>query len=188
MNRQDLEQHKQLRKEATQIVEAYKDDETVEYEVKTLIKYVLQLEAANARHVINHIENICKMCGHTKGEDGCPNCLKQTILTLEATIAVMRGALESIVSMHQYWIGGVDDTPRQKVDSHTATVAKAALSPSAPTEMLERVSAGLNHILNMLRPHVAELHSQKIISPECREAINTAKSLLELLPERKETK
>lgn len=40
-----------------------------------LLAYTKQLRTANCRHVLNHIENICEKCGHTKAEDGCPNCI-----------------------------------------------------------------------------------------------------------------
>lgn len=41
-----------------------------------VLAYAKQLEAANARHVLHHIERICEVCGHTKTEDGCANCLR----------------------------------------------------------------------------------------------------------------
>ena len=38
-----------------------------------------RLKAANARHVIAHIERICPACGHTQDEDNqCANCLKNS--------------------------------------------------------------------------------------------------------------
>ncbi len=41
-----------------------------------VLAYTKQLEAANERHVLHHIESICEACGHTKTEDGCANCLR----------------------------------------------------------------------------------------------------------------
>lgn len=46
--------------------------------LQDLLAYTKQLEDANTRHVIHHIENICGICGHSKTEDGCANCLTQS--------------------------------------------------------------------------------------------------------------
>lgn len=45
--------------------------------IQDLLAYAKQLEAANSRHVLNHIENICDKCGHTKTEDGCAFCIME---------------------------------------------------------------------------------------------------------------
>lgn len=47
--------------------------------IQDLLTYTNQLRNANARHVLNHIESICEMCGRTKTEDGCAFCIKQYV-------------------------------------------------------------------------------------------------------------
>lgn len=53
-----------------------------------LLAYAKQLKAANARHAINHIENICETCGHTKTEDGCAFCISNQFSNLPTIVCL----------------------------------------------------------------------------------------------------
>lgn len=77
MNPEQLREARRIRENGQfalkQIDGGYRNEAAYE----DVVAYAKQLEAANARHVLNHIENICEVCGHTKTEDGCANCIRK---------------------------------------------------------------------------------------------------------------
>ncbi len=77
--KQDLEKAKSIREKGQFAIRVIDGGHRSEAALQDLLAYAKQLQAANARHVLNHIENICEVCGHTKTEDGCAYCILQAI-------------------------------------------------------------------------------------------------------------
>lgn len=73
--KQDLEKAKSIREKGKFAIRVIDGGHRSESAFMDLLAYAKQLESANARHVLNHIENICEKCGHTKTEDGCAYCI-----------------------------------------------------------------------------------------------------------------
>jgi len=49
-------------------------------------EFKLETDKIKARNLVNHIEAICDVCAHLKGEDGCPNCIAKERDDLRAKV------------------------------------------------------------------------------------------------------
>lgn len=78
MNEQ-LEEFRRIRERGQFAIRVIDGGHRSENAIIDLLNYTKRLEAANARHAIHHIKNICGVCGHTTTEDGCMNCFRSEI-------------------------------------------------------------------------------------------------------------
>lgn len=73
----DLEHFKKVREAGKFATRQIEGGHRSEDALMDLLAYAKQLEAANCRHVFNHLESICEKCGHKTTEDGCAFCMME---------------------------------------------------------------------------------------------------------------